>query len=194
MPAKQKAPGVFTFAGKCYLSTLLTKKGGYCLHAFGGNVVMWQEALSLLPRMSQEKNPPSSTKLCRAAGNSSSRARAVTWHTVSLSSHRWEIAALIIRFLLLVPYGPQLACGVVKRVLSPERASAVLGQTSSQVWASSCPLWEQVFLTTYYVLHHFPVILALCCWWTPKLYFTKGHLFILQLADGTEICKNGCSH
>ena len=59
MPANQKAPGAFMFAGKCCLNTLITK-GGYGLHAFRGNVVVWQEALSALPRISQEKSqhPP----------------------------------------------------------------------------------------------------------------------------------------
>lgn len=56
MPAKQKAPRVFMFAGKCYLSTLLTKRGEYHSQTIRGNVVVRQQALSLLPRISQEKN------------------------------------------------------------------------------------------------------------------------------------------
>lgn len=59
MPAKQKAPGVFTFAGKCYSSTLFTKREGYCLQAFRGNVVVRQQALSILPRISQRKKKKS---------------------------------------------------------------------------------------------------------------------------------------
>lgn len=115
------------------------KRGiGYCLPAFRGHVQ--QEALSLLPRISK-KTPRSSTKLSGEVWHNSSRAKAVTWHMVSLPSHRWEIAALIGRFLLLVPYGPQLLWGVMKRVLCPERASDVLGHTGSQVWASFSSFW-----------------------------------------------------
>jgi len=93
MLAKQKAPGAFTFVDKCYLSTLLTERG-YCLHACRGNVVMHQEALSLPPRKSQGKNHPPWNF---AVKFSTASPEAGLWpDTVSLRSHRWEIAALCI--------------------------------------------------------------------------------------------------
>lgn len=113
-------------------------------------------------------------KLCREVWHRSSRARAVTWHVVSLPSHRGEIAGLIVHFLLLVPYRPQLPCGVMKRVLCPERASDVLGHTGSQVWASSCSHWEQVFLTSYYVLHRFSLIFGFVLLAKSEAAFYKG--------------------
>lgn len=85
MPAKQEAPGACVFAGKCYLSTLLTKRRGCLLHAPRRNVSVWQTALPLLPSVSQEEIT-SSIKFCREVRHRLSRARAVIWHIVTAHS------------------------------------------------------------------------------------------------------------
>lgn len=160
MPVKQKTPGVFMFAGKCYLSTPLTKRGGYCLHAFGGNVIVQQEALSLLPRLSQEKTT-SSMKLCREVGHSSSRASTVIWHVVSPPPTDEKLQLWLCVFYYLFPR--DCDCPVVWWKGCCVQKEYMMFWDKLAVRSSFLLLhWEQVLLTSYYVLHCSSFILAFC--------------------------------
>lgn len=160
------------------------------MHALRGNASVQQTAWPLLSRVSQEEIT-SSMKLCREVGHRSSRASAVIWHIVTARPQMrnccFDYAFSITRDRDCSVVWWKGCCVQKEHTMFWEKNQAVKSGLLPAPWGEG-PYNQLLCFVQFFI------VLALCCWVTQKLCFTKGHHFSLQLTGEMEVSKYGCRY